>query len=85
MLAEAAGSTMAGILGSITEVSTIMGGISAAGADQERSIVQVSSAIADMDAVTQQNAALVEQAAAGADALKAQAGALTASMVFFRL
>ena len=85
VLAEAAGSTMAGILGSITEVSAIMGGISAAGQEQERSIVQVSSAIADMDAVTQQNAALVEQAAAGADALQAQAGALTASMGFFRL
>jgi methyl-accepting chemotaxis protein len=84
VLAESAGNTMTGILGSITEVSAIMAGISAASAEQERSILQVNSAIGDMDAVTQQNAALVEQAAAAAEALQVQAGGLTASMRFFR-
>jgi methyl-accepting chemotaxis protein len=85
VLAESAGSTMTGIVRSVTEVSAIMAGISAASGEQERSIVQVNRAIADMDAVTQQNAALVEQAAAAAEALQAQAGGLSASMRFFRM
>jgi methyl-accepting chemotaxis protein len=84
VLAETAGNTMSGILGSIIEVSAIMAGISAASAEQEDSISQVNSAIGDMDAVTQQNAALVEQAAAAAEALQVQAAGLTASMRFFR-
>ncbi len=84
VLAEAAGGTMADILTSITEVTAIMTGISAASAEQECSIVQVNSAIADMDTVTQQNAALVEEAAAAAEALQVLAQGLTTSMGFFR-
>jgi methyl-accepting chemotaxis protein len=85
VLAESAGATMQDILRSITDVSAIMTGISAASNGQERSIVEVNSAIADMDAVTQQNAALVEQAAAAAAALQQQAAELNASMGFFRI
>ena len=85
VLAEAAGGTMGDILGSITEVSAIMAGIHAASGEQERSILEVNSAIAGMDAVTQQNAALVEQAAAAAAALQEQAAGLSASMRLFRV
>ena len=85
VLAESAGVTMADIVRSIADVSAIMAGISAAGGEQERSIVEVNKAIADMDAVTQQNAALVEQAAAAAAALQEQAEGLTTSMQFFRM
>ena len=84
VLAEDAGGTMAGILSSITEVAAIMAGIRAASGEQERSIGEVNRAIADMDMVTQQNAALVEQAAAAAASLQLQAEALTGSMLFFR-
>lgn len=82
-LADAAGASMSDILSGIGQVTAIMAGISAAGGEQERSIVEVSGAIADMDAVTQQNAALVEQAAAAAEALRVQAAELSASMRFF--
>jgi methyl-accepting chemotaxis protein len=85
VLAESAGVTMARILGSITDVAAIMSGISAASIEQERSIVEVNSAIADMDAVTQQNAALVEQAAAATASLQEQAAGLSASIRFFRV
>ena len=85
VLAEDAGATMAGILSSITDVAAIMAGIRSASTEQERSIGEVNRAIADMDMVTQQNAALVEQAAAAAASLQVQAEALDASMRFFQL
>ncbi|PWF47831.1 methyl-accepting chemotaxis protein [Massilia glaciei] len=85
VLAEAAGTTMAEILRSVTEVTAIMAGISAASGEQERSITQVNAAIADMDTVTQQNAALVEQAAAAAAAMQVQAAELADTISFFSI
>ncbi|MES3026069.1 MAG: methyl-accepting chemotaxis protein [Pseudomonadota bacterium] len=83
VLAEAAGTTMAEILESVTQVTAIMAGITAASGEQERSITQVNAAIADMDAVTQQNAALVEQAAAAAAAMQVQAAELADTISYF--
>ena len=82
-LAEAAGETMDEIEDSVARVTLIMAGISAASLVQERSITEVNSAIADMDQVTQQNAALVEQSAAAAEAMREQATALAATIDFF--
>jgi methyl-accepting chemotaxis protein len=83
-LAEGAGRTMEQILSSVREVTAVMAAISAASADQERSIGQVKDAIGDMDEVTQQNAALVEQAAAAAQSMRDQARSLSMHIAFFK-
>ncbi|MGV7207702.1 methyl-accepting chemotaxis protein [Oxalobacteraceae bacterium A2-2] len=84
-LAQAAGATMDDIVASVDKVTRIMGDISTASAGQEIGIVQVGAAVAEMDRVTQQNAALVEQAAAAAGAMQAQARGLAAMVGQFRL
>lgn len=76
---------MENIVAGVGEVTSIMNGIRAACTEQERSIAQVNHALADMDSVTRQNAALVEQAAAAAASLQHQAAGLTRSIGFFRL
>ena len=83
-LAASAGQTMADIVSSVEQVTGIMIGIRTACAVQEHSIAQVNAALAELDAVTQQNAALVEQAAAGAAALQTQAGGLAHAIGFFK-
>ena len=72
-LVQRAGSTMNDIVDSIRHVTDIMGEIAAASADQTSGIERVGSAIDEMNQVTQQNAALVEQAAAAAQSLQDQA------------
>jgi methyl-accepting chemotaxis protein len=72
-LAENAGATMDEIVLSVRKVTAIMAAISTASAEQEHGIEQVTTAIGEMDGVTQQNAALVEEAAAAAAAMQAQA------------
>jgi methyl-accepting chemotaxis protein len=84
-LSEAAGSTMDDIVHSVRRVTTIIGAISASSAEQEAGIGQINGAVIEMDAVTQQNAALVEQAAASTEALHEQAAALAALVGYFRL
>jgi methyl-accepting chemotaxis protein len=84
-LTEAAGSTMDDIVRSVGRVTAIIGAISASSVEQEAGIEQINSAIVDMDAVTQQNAALVEQAAASTEALHDQAAELAALVGYFRL
>lgn len=76
---------MDAIVSRIGDVPTVQGAITQASSVQETSIVQVNQAIADMDQVTQHNAALVEQAAAAADALQEQAAQLALSMDFFQI
>ncbi|APY98961.1 chemotaxis protein [Burkholderia pseudomallei] len=71
-LVERAGATMAEIVQAVRRVTDIMGEISAASEEQSTGIVQVNRAVSQMDAVTQQNAALVEQAAAAAASLEDQ-------------
>jgi len=80
-----AGSTMEQIVQSITRVTDIMSEIAAASIEQTAGIEQINSAISQMDEVTQQNAALVEQAAAAAGSLQDQAGALAAVVSVFKL
>ncbi|NVM78265.1 methyl-accepting chemotaxis protein [Duganella sp. SG902] len=75
-LAETAGATMDEIVVSVQKVTAIIGAISAASSEQEHGIEQVNAAISDMDGVTQQNVALVEEAAAAAAAMQSQARAL---------
>ena len=83
-LVKKAGDTMGHIKASIERVHDIVGEIAAASSEQSRGIEQVNQAISQMDDVTQQNAALVEQAAAAAGSLKDQADALRSAVVIFR-
>ncbi|MCU6499203.1 methyl-accepting chemotaxis protein [Rugamonas sp. A1-17] len=84
-LAQTAGTTMAEIVLSVEKVTGIMAAISAASAEQEHGIEQVNAAIGDMDGVTQQNAALVEEAAAAADAMQTQARELAQLVGSFKI
>ncbi len=84
-LVESAGETMAEIVNAVTRVTDIMGEISSASDEQSRGIDQVGEAVADMDRTTQQNAALVQQAAHAAAQMEAQAGLLTQAVSVFRL
>ncbi len=80
-----AGRTMESVVDSIRRVADIMGEISAASAEQSTGIEQVSQAIGQMDQVTQQNAALVEEAAAATGSLKTQAAMLAEVVAAFRM
>ncbi|PXW48251.1 methyl-accepting chemotaxis protein-2 (aspartate sensor receptor) [Erwinia sp. AG740] len=82
---ESAGKTMGEIIRSISHVHDIMGEIASASDEQSRGINQISSAVAEMDATTQQNAALVEQSSAAANSLEEQAQALEQAVSIFRL
>jgi len=85
VLAESAGETMSDMVSAVTHVTDIMGEITSASDEQSRGIEQVAQAITEMDRVTQQNAALVEQSASAAAALEDQASMLTQSVATFRL
>ncbi len=76
---------MAEIVSAVTRVTDIMGEIASASDEQSRGIDQVGLAVAEMDRVTQQNAALVEESAAAAAALEEQASRLTEAVAVFRI
>ena len=80
-----AGRTMQEIVGSVQRVSDIIGEITAAAAEQSDGIGQVNGAVTQLDQMTQQNAALVEQSAAAAESLKDQANRLVGVISGFRL
>lgn len=84
-LVENAGNTMTEIVSSVQRVTDIMGEISAASSEQSAGIDQVNTAITSMDEVTQQNAALVEEAAAAAESLVDQAISLMEVVGNFKL
>jgi methyl-accepting chemotaxis protein len=84
-LAERAGSTMSDLTGAVSRVTDIMGEIAAASLEQSAGIEQVNRAITQMDQVTQQNAALVEQSSAAALLVETQAEDLQVSMDAFTL
>jgi len=84
-LVDHAGATMTEVVGSIKRVTDIMSEISVASAEQSAGIVQVATAVSQMDQVTQQNAALVEESAAAAESLKAQAMELVQIVAVFKL
>ncbi len=80
-----AGATMTEIVGSVQRVSDIIGEISAASSEQSDGIGQINAAVLQLDQMTQQNAALVEESAAAAESLKQQAGTLAHAVGAFRL
>ncbi|WP_308419459.1 methyl-accepting chemotaxis protein [Chitinibacter fontanus] len=84
-LVAEAGETMNEIENSIKRVTDIMGEISAASVEQSSGIGQVNQAIIQMDEVTQQNAALVEEASAAAESLEEQAQNLAEAVSVFKL
>ncbi|WP_395401980.1 methyl-accepting chemotaxis protein [Pseudoduganella sp. UC29_106] len=77
--------TMEEVVASVERVSAIIGEIAVASNEQQDGIEQISIAINQMDSVTQQNAALVEEAAAAADALQQQAASLAEAVSVFKL
>ena len=84
-LVNQAGETMKEIVTSITRVTDIMSEITSASVEQSAGIEQVNTAIVQMDQVTQQNAALVEQAAAAAESMQEQAARLSEVVSVFKL
>jgi methyl-accepting chemotaxis protein len=84
-LVHEAGTTMEDVVGSVRRVTDIMAEITAASHEQETGIEQIHRAVTEMDAVTQQNAALVEEAAAAAQSLQAQSNELEKMVSAFRL
>ena len=84
-LVEQAGATMAQVVTSVERVAGILGTIVEASEEQSAGIEQINMAIAQMDEVTQQNAALVEEAAAAAEAMQDQAGMLSQQVSLFQV
>jgi methyl-accepting chemotaxis protein len=84
-LVEQAGSTMNDVVTSVQRVTGIMAEIMLASQEQSSGIAQVNAAITQMDTVTQQNAALVEEAAAAAQAMQEQAASLSEVVSVFRI
>jgi methyl-accepting chemotaxis protein len=84
-LVQDAGTTMSEIVASVQRVADIIGEITAAAAEQSSGIGQVNTAVNQLDQMTQQNAALVEESAAAAESLKEQAHRLTEVVGQFRV
>ncbi|VXB58212.1 Methyl-accepting chemotaxis protein I [Burkholderia sp. 8Y] len=84
-LAGEAGKTMSEVTQAVARVTQIMGDIAAASTEQSRGIEQVNQAVTQMDQVTQQNAALVEEAAAAATSLEEQGRQLSEAVAFFSI
>jgi len=84
-LVQDAGSAMNDIVAGVRRVTDIIGEISAATSQQSSGITHVNSSVVQLDQMTQQNAALVEQSAAAAGSLREQAATLAQSVTAFRL
>ncbi|EEA03852.1 methyl-accepting chemotaxis sensory transducer [Burkholderia sp. H160] len=84
-LIQHASKTMDGVVESVGSVTKIVEAIATASGDQAVGISEVNDAVTQMDQVTQSNAALVEEAAAAADAVQGKASGLVQSVSFFRL
>ena len=84
-LVNHAGDSIAQLVQSVRQVSSIMAEITAATQEQSQRITEVSHSVGSLEEMTQQNAALVEQGAAAAESLKDQAGRLTRMVHTFRL
>jgi methyl-accepting chemotaxis protein len=83
-LVDQSGQALTEIMGAVKKVADIVAEISAASQEQSAGIEQVNKAVVSMDEVTQQNAALVEEAAAAAQALTDQARGMTEAMAKYR-
>ena len=84
-LVGTAGDTMSEIVSAVTRVTDIMGEIASASDEQSRGIDQVGLAVTEMDRVTQQNAALVEESASAAASLEDQASRLKQAVSVFNI
>ena len=82
---EDAGAAMQEIVGSVQRVTDIIGEINSAASEQASGIGAVNASVAEIDRMTQQNAALVEESAAAADSLREQAARLSQVVQQFRL
>jgi methyl-accepting chemotaxis protein len=85
VLVEEARTTMTEVVSSIHKVNDLVGEISSASNEQSAGVAQVGEAVNQIDQVTQQNAALVEEMAAAASSLKSQAGDLVQTVAVFKL
>jgi len=83
-LVQDAGSTMEEIVAAVRRVSDVMSEITTASAEQAGGIQQVNAAVTQVDQMTQQNAALVEESAAAAHSMREQAGRLAQTVEQFR-
>jgi methyl-accepting chemotaxis protein len=84
-LVNRSGETLSDIVQAVKEVTAMIGDINSAAREQSSSIVQINQAVTEMDEMTQQNAALVEQASAAGEAMADQASALMDLVGFFQL
>ncbi|MDB5904910.1 MAG: domain:Bacterial chemotaxis sensory transducer, partial [Betaproteobacteria bacterium] len=84
-LVDEAGRTMGEVVSSVKRVTGIIGEISSAAREQSSGIEQVNQAVIQMDRMTQQNAALVEEAAAAAESMHQQANRLSDAVAVFEL
>jgi methyl-accepting chemotaxis protein len=84
-LVDRAGATMTEVVSAIRRVTDLMGEISAANDAQSSDVSQIGAAVMQMDQVTQQNAALVEEMAAAAGSLRSQAQELVQTVAVFKL
>ncbi|HTH74772.1 MAG TPA: methyl-accepting chemotaxis protein [Trinickia sp.] len=84
-LVDEAGATMKDVVDGVKRVTLIMGEIMSASEEQATGIEQINLALTQMDQVTQQNAALVEEAAAAAESMREQADALVSAVSVFKL
>jgi methyl-accepting chemotaxis protein len=83
--AQRAGESVQGIVGRVQRVNELMNRVSAATAEENAGFHQISEAIMQLDQVTQQNSALVEESAAAADSLRQQATRLKEAVSMFRI
>jgi methyl-accepting chemotaxis protein len=84
-LVSQAGQTMTEIVGSVRRVSDIISEITASSAEQSDNIAQISQSVTQLDQMTQQNAALVEESTAASESLREQAHHLTSAVSQFKL
>jgi len=84
-LVSQAGETMSNIVAQVQRVNDLVGEITSASVEQSRGIDQVGLAVSQLDQVTQQNAALVEESAAAAESMKHQALRLSETVSVFRV
>ncbi len=84
-LVQTAGTTMGEIVASVQRVQDIIGEISSAATEQSEGIASVNTSVVQLDQMTQQNAALVEESAAAAESLKEQAQRLVEAVAVFRV
>ncbi|MDT0511612.1 MULTISPECIES: methyl-accepting chemotaxis protein [unclassified Halomonas] len=84
-LVHQAGETLETLVGQVNRVAEVLGEITAATSEQSDGVGQVNLAVADLDRVTQQNAALVEESSVAAEQLKEQAGRLAEAVESFTL